>query len=146
MEKNEIGKFYAISFNEDIELEFIVHDDNTIDCPALELHGYNHMALNPRFKLFDYKRDEKGHVCAIRSYVYDVKSKNKGENSLDLINMYSIEDPLFDYLYDNKMISYSNEMAVFYGFKMNRQDGPKPFKRAIKKGPILVKQRQGQLN
>lgn len=47
--------------------------------------------------------------------------------------MYSIEDPLFDYLYDNKMISYSNEMAVFYGFKMNKQDGPKPFKRAIKK-------------
>lgn len=146
MEKNEIGKFYAVSFNENIELEFIVYDDNTIDCPALELYGYNYMALNPRFRLLDYKRDAEGRACAIRSYVYDAKAKNKGESSQDLIGRYDIDDELFDYLNDNGMINYSNEMAELYGFKMQNVKGPKPFKRAIKKGPILVKQRQGQLN
>ena len=40
MEKQEIGKFYATSFN-DIVIEFIVFDDNTIDCPTLGLQDYN---------------------------------------------------------------------------------------------------------
>ena len=37
MEKQEIGKFNAVSFNENVDLEFIVYSDNSIDCPALGL-------------------------------------------------------------------------------------------------------------
>lgn len=146
MEKIEVGRFYAVSFNEDVDLEFIVYNNKTIDCPAKELYGYNYMALNPRFRMLDYKRDAEGHACAIRSYIYDAKAKNKGESSQDLIGRYDIDDKLFDYLNDNGMINYSNEMANLYGFKLKEQKGPMPYKRAIKKGPILVKQRSGQLN
>lgn len=146
MERNEIGKFYAVSFNEDIDLEFIVYDDKTFDCPILEQYGYNHIALNPRFRLFDYRTDKEGHTLAVRRYVYAAKPKVKGESPLDLIGRYDIDNSLFDFLDKNKMISYSNEMANLYGFKIKDQKGHAPYKRARKKGPILVKQRQGQLN
>ena len=54
MEKQEIGKFYATSFN-DIVFEFIVFDDNTIDCPTLGLQDYNYIELKPRFELHGHK-------------------------------------------------------------------------------------------
>ena len=56
MEKQEIGKFYVTSFN-DIVFEFIVFDDNTIDCPTLGLQDYNYIELKPRFELHGHKVD-----------------------------------------------------------------------------------------
>ena len=54
----------------------------------------------------------------------------------------------------NGMIRYSNDMAYLYGFSDTRgyDSDPRhygvgsPYKWAKKKGPILVKQRKGQLN
>ena len=95
-------------------------DDNTIDCPTLGLQDYNYIELKPRFELHGHKVDEE----------------------------------LFDYLKHNGMIRYSNDMAYLYGFEdKNGYDSEpgyygvgSPYKWAKKKGPILVKQRKGQLN
>ena len=151
MEKQEIGRFNAVSFNEDVDLEFIVYDNKSIDCPALGLEDYNRILLKPRFELIGFKQSN-GYFLDLKRYVYDVKSKIKGENSLDLIGRYDIDEDLFGYLKENEMIRYSNDMAYLYGFNDksgyddNRYGVSSPYKRAKKKGPILVKQRSGQLN
>ena len=52
------------------------------------------------------------------------------------------------------MIKYSNDMAYFYGFedKQGYDSEPRhygvgsPFKWAKKKGPVLVKQKNGRFN
>ena len=64
MEKQEIGKFYATSFN-DIVIEFIVFDDNTIDCPTLGLQDYNSIELKPKFELHGHKIDKDGNLKVI---------------------------------------------------------------------------------
>ena len=115
MEKQEIGKFYATSFN-DIVFEFIVFDDNTIDCPTLGLQDYNYIELKPRFELHGHKLDEEGNFYDFKSYTYDVKPKEKYKNPLELIGNYDIDEELFDYLKQNGMIRSSNDMAYLYGF------------------------------
>lgn len=153
MEKQEIGKFYATSFN-DIVIEFIVFDDNTIDCPTLGLQDYNSIELKPRFELYGHKIDKDGNFYDFKSYTYDVKPKEKFKNPQELIGNYDIDEKLFDYLKQNGMIRYSNDMAYLYGFSdTNGYDSDprhygvgSPYKWAKKKGPILVKQRKGQLN
>lgn len=152
MEKQEIGKFNAVSFNEDVDLEFIVYNDNSIDCPALELYEYNRINLKPRFELIGFKKDEEGQLCNIKRYVYDVKSRVKNKNSLDLIGRYDIDEELFAYLKENDMIRYSSDMAHLYGFSdkdgydKERYGVSNPYKRAKRKGPILVNQKKGYLN
>ena len=76
MEKQEIGKFYATSFN-DIVIEFIVFDDNTIDCPTLGLQDYNSIELKPKFELHGHKIDKDGNFYDFKSYTYEVKPKEK---------------------------------------------------------------------
>ena len=115
------GKYGGGTFaRSDIAFEFIVFDDNTIDCPTLGLQDYNYIELKPRFELHGHKVDEE----------------------------------LFDYLKQNGMIRYSNDMVYLYGFIDTKgyDSNPRhygvgsPYKWAKKKGPILVKQRKGQLN
>ena len=142
MEKIEIGKFNAVSFDEKVDLEFIVYNDGTFDCPALEQYGYNHIALSPKFILLEYKKDENDKPVVFRRNVYDVKSKAKGENSLELIGRYDIDNNLFAYLKKHEMISYSDEDADLYGFTRNEQKNNKSFKKSKKRGQVLVKQRQ----
>lgn len=142
MERHEIGKFYATSFDGNV-IEFIVFDDNTIDCPTLGFSSFNKIELKPRFVLSgkDFY------------YTYDVPASRYGENS-QLIGNYDIDEDLFKYLKQNEMIIYSNDMAYLYGFedKQGYDSDPRyygvgsPYKRAKKKGPILVKQRKGQFN
>ena len=151
MRKQEIGKFYAKSFN-DIVFEFIVFDDNTIDCPNLGL--YDSIELKPRFELRGHKTDEDGNFYDFKSYIYDVKSKEKFKNPLELIGEYDIDEELFDYLKQNEMIRYSTDMAYLYGFSDTKgyDSNPghngvgSPYKWAKKKGPILERQRNGQFN
>ena len=153
MEKQEIGKFYATSFNNNV-IEFIVFNNNTIDCPTLGLQDYTSIELKPRFVLNGHKIDEEGNFYDFKCYTYDVKSKEKFKNSLELIGNYDIDEELFYYLKQNKMIRYSNDMAYLYGFSDTKgyDSNPKhygvgsPYKWAKKKGPILVKQKKGQLN
>ncbi len=143
MEKYEVGRFYATSFNDNF-IEFVVFNDHTMNCPTLNLDSFYKIELKPRFVL----RGRDLH------YTYDVKAGEKNTNSRELISHYDIDEELFDYLKQNGMIKYSTDMAYFYGFKdKNGYDSvPKhygvgsPYKWAKKKGPILVKQRSGQFH
>lgn len=145
MEKQEIGRFHAMSFNR-IVFEFIVFDDNTMDCPTLNLSSFNRIELKPRFVL-------KGKDLY---YTHNVKAKEKEKNASpqELIGNYDIDDELFDYLKQNRMIKYSTDMAYLYGFgdKNGYDSDPgcygvgSPYKWARKKGAILVKQKKGQFN
>lgn len=142
MEKYEIGKFYATSFDNNT-FEFIVFNDNTMDCPTLGVCSFKKIELKPRFVMWDEKK----------YYKYNVPASNNGEDS-QLIGNYDIDEDLFDYLKQNGMIRYSNDMAYLYGFndKIGYDNYPRPYgvgspyKWAKKKGAILVKQRKGQFN
>lgn len=141
MNKQEIGRFYATSFN-NIVFYFIVYDNNTMDCPTLNISSFERIELKPRFILrgkdFYYK--------------YDAKAEKKYSNTPELIGNYNIDDDLFAYLKDNKMIRYSTDMAYLYdftdksGYDDNQYGVRSPYKRARKKGPILQMQKKGYFN
>ena len=143
MEKYEIGRFYATSFN-DIVFEFIVFNNNTIDCPTLGISSFNRIDLKPRFVL-------RGKDLF---YTYSAKGTQKYSSYSELIRSYDIDEELFNYLKQNGMIRYSTDMAYLYGFsdKNGYDSDPShygvgsPYKWAKKKGPILTKQRKGQFN
>lgn len=143
MERYETGRFYATSFDNQI-IEFIVFNDNTIDCPTLGINSFNRIILKPRFVLVGEKL----------YYTYNARKKIGFNDSSDLIQKYDIDEELFDYLKQTDMIRYSNDMAYLYGFedKNGYDSDPRhygvgsPYKWAKKKGPILVKQRRGQFN
>ena len=148
MEKKEIGRFQAISFDEKV-YDFIVYNDNTIDCLTLNILDVNRIDLKPRFVLSKIiKKDDKR---IFRFWYLNVKSKNENGDS-QLIRYYSIEEDLFYYMREHNMISYSTDMAYLYGFSdkdgfdKKRHSQGEPFKRARKKGPILVKQKNGNFN
>lgn len=105
MEKQEIGRFYAESFDEKV-IEFIVYEDNTMACPTLNIESFRKMELKPRFRLWS----EKGY------YTYDVPASSRFEQS-QLIENYDIDEHLFAYLKENGMIRYSTDMAYLYGFE-----------------------------
>lgn len=140
MERQEIGRFSATSFDDKI-FDFIVFTDNTIDCPTLNINSIKRIELKPRFVL----------RCEDSYYVYDAPANRKYTDS-KLIAKYDIEDELFKHLKENDMIFYSVDMAYLYGF--SDKDGydkgkygvGSPYKWAKKKGPILVKQKEGKYN
>ena len=139
MERQEIGRFYATTFN-GITFEFIVFNNNTIDCPALNLRSFSRIDLKPRFVL-----SKKGSY-----YTYITPTEGKDKNQQELIGNYDIDNNLFDYLKQHRMIIYSNDMAYLYGFNdkngydsdPNHYGVGSPYKWAKKKGPILVKQKK----
>ena len=136
MEKNIIGKFYAIAFDETV-YEFIVYDNKRIECPKLDAKSVYRIIIKPRFMLF---ADEMVFLNPAKHGVTD-----------GLIKEFNIDDDLFDYLKTNGMIMYSTDMAYLYGFDDKKgHDLPfkkgRPFKWAEKKGPVLVKQKKGQFN
>ncbi len=143
MDKNKIGIFFGITFNNKV-IEFVVFDNNTMDCPTLGLKDCTRMWIKPRFVLYNDKF----------RYEYSSESDTKYQSSPALVANYYINDELFDYLKENGMISYSNDMAYLYNFKDKKgydsREGyygvGSPYKRAKKRGPILVKQRRGEFN
>ncbi len=148
MEKKEIGRFQAISYDEKV-YDFIVYNDNTIDCLTLNILDVNRIDLKPRFVLIKFIKKEDKRILRIK--YLKVKQKNKDGVS-QLIGNYSIDEDLFYYMREHNMITYSTDMAYLYGFpdkdgfdwKSHSQG--EPFKRARKKGPILVKQKNGNFN
>ncbi|MEE3343141.1 MAG: hypothetical protein VZS44_03535 [Bacilli bacterium] len=142
--KKEIGKFYAIAFNNNY-FEFIVYDDNTMSCPTLGIKSFKTIELKPRFVL-------KGIGEENNSYIYDAKSNEPDSSHPELIGNYTISEELFSLMKENKMIKYSTDMAYLYGFTdkdgydNNKYGVGSPYKRAKKKGPILTKQKKGQFN
>lgn len=141
MERLEVARFYAKSFDEKV-IEFIVFNDNTMACPTLNIESFKRIILKPRFELIG----ENVH------YTYDAPPTTYFESKL--IESYDIDENLFAYLKENGMIRYSTDMAYLYGFEdKNGYDSEpghygvgSPYKWAKKKGPILVKQRKGQYN
>lgn len=141
MERFEVARFYAKSFDEKV-IEFIVYDNNTMACPTLNIESFNKIVLKPRFDL----------IGENVSYTYDAPASHFEESRL--IENYDIDENLFAYLKENGMIRYSTDMAYLYGFedKEGYDSDPRhygvgsPYKWAKKKGPILVKQKQGQFN
>ena len=101
------------------------------------------LELKPRFVMW---KDNK-------YYIYNAPAAYSYVDS-QLIGNYDIDSDLFEYLKQNGMIMYSNDMAYLYNFEDKngydsdpRHDGVgSPYKWAKKKGPILVKQRRGQFN
>ena len=137
MEKQVVGMFRAITFDDEV-YDFIVNDNQTIDCPKLNLEDIRRINLKPRFELHS---PDLWYISKASSKVSD-----------GLIREYDIDEELFAYLKENKMIRYSTDMAYLYGF--SDKDGydrkgpcvPSPYKWAKKKGPILVKQKEGKFN
>ncbi len=136
MERHEIGKFYAISFDGDV-IEFIVFDNNTMDSPTLDIYNFKRIELKPRFVLWD---DSK-------YYRYNVPSTHHGVNP-KLIRKYDIDGYLFEYLKQNGMIMYSNDMALLYDFPDKEGFDSKTRKGHQYKWTkhILEKQREGIFN
>ena len=135
METKELGRFYAIAFDETI-YEFIVYNDYMI-CPTISNEKIKRIVLKPRFDLIEYG---KGALWMPVAAGY-----TKG-----LIKTYDIDDELFNYLREKNMIMYSIDMAYLYGFKdksgYDRQYNKTPFKRVKDKEKILIKQKQGKFN
>ena len=138
----EVGRFQAISFD-GRSYEFIVYDNNTINCISLALKIYNikKVILKPRFG-----------YCSSTSY-HEIKIDSKNRDGVSqLICNYIIYLKLFNYLKKHNMISYSTDMAYLYnfpdksGYDSDWHCKGTPFKRARKKGPILVKQKIGMFN
>ena len=139
MNKNEIGKFYAITFNNKV-FSFIVYDDNTMDCPELNMTRIKKMTIKPRFEL------------RVEGYYYIYDAPVNYVVNQDLIGYYKIDNELFNYLKENYMIRYSVDMAYLYnfedkdGFDKGQSYSTSPYKHARFKGPILAKQREGIFN
>lgn len=140
MEKEAIASFSATTFN-GRNIEFIVYSDNTIRCLDLEEEKYFYrIELKPRFRLISYRY----------YYEYDAPAANRSGYQ-DLIASYNIEEALFYYLKARGMIRYCIDMAYLYdlpdkgGYDKERYGGT-PYKRALKKGPILTKQKEGQFD
>ena len=139
MEKQVIGVFTAVTFDNEVH-EFIVYDNHTIDCPKLNLESMYRINLKPRFELYG---DDIWYISKAPSKIRD-----------GLIREYNIDSDLFDYLKSNGMIRYSVDMAYLYGFEDKKGFDSKsgycgissPYKWAKKKGPILVKQKNGKFN
>ncbi len=144
-EKQEIGRFTATTFNGK-ELLFIAYNNKTIDCPTLGLNNYHKLIIKPRFELI------KPNIM----YEYNKKANKKYTNPQELIASYSIDEPLFTYLKDNKMIMYSTDMAYLYGFADKKGYDFEPytpgekrknrFKRIKDKSKILINQKQDIFN
>ena len=137
MERCELGRFYATSFDSNV-FEFIVFNDNTISCPQLGIDSFDRIILKPRFIL----------VGEDFYYTHEAKADKKYQSAPGLIENYEINEDLFNHLKENEMIKYSTDMAYLYGFSdTNGYDKNKrAYKRAEKKGPVLVKQKKGNFN
>lgn len=136
--RNVVGSFYGITFEKEL-IEFIVYDDQTIECPKADIKDACLLHLKPRFVLYS---KEKG------KFEYRIPHLGEFANTkADLIAKYDIDMDLFKYLKEHRMITYSEDMAYFYQIddscafdKSSVQDR---YKKALKKGPILRKQRKG---
>lgn len=113
-----------------------------MSCPQLNIESFTKIELKPRFRIWNENS----------YYDYNVPATSFEESQL--IGYYNIQDDLFFYLKEHSMIKYSNDMAYLYGFidkcGYDSEEGylgvGSPFKWAKKKGPILVKQRNGRFN
>ena len=134
--KNVIGRFTATTFTDE-DIHFIVYDNNTIDSPTLNIKNITCMQLKPRF---EFITDE---------YAYDTYKGLAKKDGYELIKEYDIEPELLTHMRQKRMVKYSQDMAMLYGFDPDKsfdRNGGYPFKRVVKKRQILEKERKGIFN
>ena len=140
IEKTLIGFVDLVDFN-GLVYPFLIYDDCTMDCVSLGIEGIKKLYLKPRFEV------ETEDAC------YTLSSQLRNDR---LISQIICDDNMFDYLYQNKMIYFSTDMAYLYdlpikeGFDFRRkkecENSGTPYKWAEKKGPILARQKAGKFN
>lgn len=140
MNKELVGTFDLMAFNTRV-YRFEVYSDNTMSCKDLELENITKLYLKPRFEL------------SINNRFFKLPY-NLREDELICDMVY--DDDLFQYLCNNRLISFSTDMAYLYdlpvkeGYDIKFIKGQKnsgtPYKWASKKGPVLQRQKQGQFN
>lgn len=136
--KSVVSKFYAITFEKEL-IEFIVYDDQSIECPKAGIKDVYLFHLKPRFVL--YSREKGKFEYRIPHLGEDAKTK------ADLMAKYVIDSDTFKYLKEHGMITYSEDMAYLYQIDdsgaFDKDSVQDRYKKALKRGPILKKQRKG---
>ena len=104
MKKNVIGRFDAITFS-DKYFEFIVYDDNTMDCISLNIYNINKIIIRPDFILKGYDI----------YFQYEAPIYHDGKP--DYVKEYNISKELYEYLKENNMVTCDYEMSCLYNLR-----------------------------
>ena len=107
---NGMKYFKAVTYDNN-EYNFAVTPDNKIYCIEFgNIDPADRIELNPNFVL----RAKCGKtICSLDEYHRNIGKKKTNES---LISQWIIDEDVFKYLKDNKIISYSRFVADIYGF------------------------------
>lgn len=94
MKNREIGRFYAKTFNNK-HYEFVIKEDGYIYCNLLENQKIRKMIIKSRLELF---------MADGNHYILNSKYDE------DLIEVYSINTELLQFLLNKKLITYTNDV------------------------------------
>lgn len=158
-----IKSFIAVTYDNK-PYHFIITDDKKIYCCEFRLeYGADIIELKPNFVLRDKQSQT---IYSLKEYLKEHKEKNNKtdykkfmfgyvpkteleKTQHDLIKSYIIETPVLEYLIENRMIMYSNDMAMLYGLDpthaYDQYFQTRSFKKSRHKenAKILTKQKKG---
>ena len=157
-----IKSFVAVTYGNK-PYHFIITEDKKIYCCEFRLeYGADIIELKPNFvlrdeysqtiyTLKDYLREQKENKKTDdKRLIFGPLSKEELENQQqDLIKSYIIESSVLEYLMENKMLMYSNDMAILYGLDTQHAYDHHFQTRSFKKSrhkenkKILTKQKKG---
>lgn len=142
--------FSAVSHNQ-VTYHFAITQEKQIYCLEFsEIAPASILELKPNFVL----RSQNGcYMYSLVDYLKESGNYNpnaNGENN-QLVFKFDIDDELFEYLIENKMLSYSTDMAVLYGidpqYASDKHFNTSAFKSSrnnpIKKSKRLSRQKNG---
>ena len=123
--KEPIKSFTAVTYDNKT-YHFIIADDNKIYCCEFRLeYAADIIELKPNFVLRDKEYQTiyslKEYLKELpkqepKQYLYEQLSKEELEKQQqNLIKNYIIESSVLKYLIENKMLTYSHDMAILYG-------------------------------
>ena len=139
-----IGSFKALTYDNSL-YNFVITSNNEIYCQEFgDIGSSNILDLKPNFVL----RNITGRtVYSLDEYV---RTRNIQKS---LIKEYIISDEVLDYLIKNRMLMYSGDTAILYGFDPKYAFDAyqkKPFHRTknkpLKRARILEPKRKGNFN
>lgn len=146
----ETKYFSALSHNQ-VTYHFAVNQEKQIYCLEFsEMTPASILELKPNFVL----RSQNGcYICSLVDYLKDSGNYNpnaNGENN-QLVFKFNIDDELFAFLIENRMLSYSTDMAELYGYDpqyaYDKHFNTSAFKSSrnnpIKKSKRLARQKNG---
>lgn len=160
MNNQPIKSFTAVTY-ENQTYHFIITDDNKIYCCEFRLeYGADIIELKPNFvlrdkdsqtiySLKDYLRELSKEDKNYKRLILGTASKELEKQQQNLIKSYIIEPQVLEYLIENKMVMYSHDMAILYGFDPKHSYDcyfqTRSFKknRHKEKTKVLTKQKKG---